>query len=34
MYIVKKGDTLFSIATEFGVDFSDIAKDNTIQNID
>ena len=34
IYIVKKGDTLFSIATEFGVDFRDIAKDNSIENID
>ena len=34
IYIVKKGDTLFSIATEFGVDFRDIAKDNYIENID
>ena len=33
IYIVKKGDTLYSIATEFGVDFRDIAKDNSIQNI-
>ena len=34
IYIVKKGDTLYSIATEFGVDFRDIAKDNSIENID
>jgi lipoprotein NlpD len=34
VYVVKKGDTLFSIATEFGVDFRDIAKDNSIENID
>lgn len=31
-YTVKKGDTLWDIAQEHGVDYHDIAKDNNIEN--
>lgn len=34
LYVVRPGDTLYSIAQQFGVTPEDIAKENRISNVD